>query len=167
MLVEHGPSIRAFVTHAYDASWPAGGYPAHVSAYTNWAGAFSTRDSLLVLSSLAPGLHGSNALEIVFHESMHQWDRRTLAVLDRVARARGVGVDDRLAHAMIFFTAGEATRRAVAGHVPYAEGGVWARGLEPLHQALIAAWLPWLDGKVTRERALADLVTRAAPQAPP
>ena len=93
---------------------------------------------------------------------MHQWDQRVLATLERIAKAEGEPLDNRLSHAMIFYTAGEATRRAVEGHVPYAEGGVWARGMEPLRQALAAAWQPWLDGKVSREAAIRDLVLKAA-----
>lgn len=163
MLRAHGPSILASITRAFGTSWPASGYPAHVTAYTNWAGAFSTDGELLVLSSLDPALRGSQALEVVFHESMHQWDQETFAALERAARGRGVGVADWLSHAMIFFTAGEATRRAVPGHVPYAEAaGIWARGREPLRRSLLAAWKPWLDGQSTREAALEALVAHAA-----
>jgi hypothetical protein len=161
LLQAHGRSILAFITRAYATSWPASGYPARVTAYTNWAGAFSTDGELLLLSSRDPALRGSQALETVFHESMHQWDQQTFAAIDRAAKAQGVRVDDWLSHAMIFYTAGEATRREVPGHVPYAEGGVWARGRESLRQALIASWQPWLDQKITREEALADLVMKA------
>lgn len=165
LLSKHGASILAYITRAYDAPWPQGGYVAYVTAYTNWAGAFSTDGGLLVLSSLSPDLHGSQALEIVFHESMHQWDEITFEALLRAAKSQGVRFDNRLSHAMMFFTAGEATRSAIEGHVPYAEGGVWARGMEPLRPALAATWKPWLDGKVTREEALKNLVVKAAPAA--
>jgi len=68
---------------------------------------------------------------------------------------------------MIFYTAGEALRRAVPGHVPYAEkNGVWARGKEPVKRALDSAWRPWLDDKITSEQAIADLVVRAAGPSP-
>ncbi|MEO8360697.1 MAG: hypothetical protein ABI672_11760 [Vicinamibacteria bacterium] len=161
-LEKHGPAILAFITRAYDAPWPKDGYVAHVTAYTNWAGAFSTDGGLLLLASLDPGLRGSQALEVSFHEAMHQWDQRVFAELERASKAQGVPFNNRLAHAMIFYTAGEATRQAVEGHVPYAEGGVWARGMEPLRKALAAEWQPWLDGKVTRDAALKALVLKAA-----
>ena len=80
------------------------------------------------------------------------------------AKAQGVEVDGWLSHALIFYTAGEATRRAIPEHVPYAKkNGVWARGREPLRQAVEAAWQPWLDGKTSRDAAIRDLVTKAAP----
>jgi len=54
--------------------WPAAGFPVHVWAYSNWAGAYSTTGDLLVISSQSPGNQATCGLEIVFHEGMHQWD---------------------------------------------------------------------------------------------
>lgn len=160
----HEKTILSFVTRAYEAPWPAAGFPVHVTAYTNWAGAFSTDGPLLLMSSLDPELTGSQALETAFHEAMHQWDQRILARLHAAAKETGVEVDGWLSHAMIFYTAGEATRRAVPGHVPYArKNGVWARGREPLRRAVEAAWQPWLDGKTAMDAAILDLVVKAAP----
>lgn len=162
--------ILTLITRAYGVAWPGGGFPVQICAYTNWAGAFSIRGPLILMSSVAPDLQGSLALETAFHESMHQWDDAMLRRLQSAAAAKRVAVDASLTHAMIFYTAGEAARRAIPGHVPYAEKtGVWARGLEPLRGALEAAWRPWLDGKVTSEQAITDLVVRAAgpPKAPP
>lgn len=160
----HEKAILSFVTKAYGAPWPSNGFPVHVTAYTNWAGAFSTDGPLLLMSSLDPELQGSQALETAFHEAMHQWDQRILARLHAAAKEAGVKVDGWLSHAMIFYTAGEATRRAVPGHVSYArKNGVWARGREPLRRAIEAAWQPWLDGKTSMDAAILDLVVRAAP----
>jgi len=39
----HGPSILTFITRAYAARWPEHGHPINVAAYSNWAGAYSTR----------------------------------------------------------------------------------------------------------------------------
>ena len=54
----YGADVLAYITHAYKLSWPAGGFPVHVSAYTNWAGAYSTTGNLLALSSRSEGLQG-------------------------------------------------------------------------------------------------------------
>src|SRR5712691_13278440 len=35
-----GPTVLDFITRAYQSPWPANGYPVHVAAYSNWAGAF-------------------------------------------------------------------------------------------------------------------------------
>lgn len=158
----HGEEILSLITGWYQQAWPAGGFPVHLSAFTNWAGAYSTSGNLLVVSSLDPELAGSLGLETIFHEAMHQWDDAVGAALAAAARAEGTNVPRSLSHAMIFYTAGEAARRAVPGHVPYAErSGVWRRRSGVFLPALQAAWQPYLDGKVTREAALEELVRLA------
>ncbi|HEU4387033.1 MAG TPA: transglutaminase-like domain-containing protein, partial [Blastocatellia bacterium] len=47
---QHGAPILSFITTAYMMEWPSGGFPVHISAYANWAGAYSTAGNLLVLS---------------------------------------------------------------------------------------------------------------------
>ena len=49
-----GAVIVAFVTWAYEQQWPSEGFPVEVSSYANWAGAYSTGDRLLVMSSSIP-----------------------------------------------------------------------------------------------------------------
>lgn len=156
-----GAGVLKFITRAYEMPWPASGYPVHLSAYSNWAGAYSTSGNLLVVAS-NPGAanQGLYGLEIVFHEGMHQWDDGMLALLRAQA---GTAAADRLprglSHALIFYTAGEAVRSVVPEHVPYADKfGVWARGMMPLQAALVEAWKPYLEGHGTRDQALKALV---------
>jgi hypothetical protein len=104
----HGAAILAFLTHAYGMAWPRDGYPVHLSAYANWAGAFSTRGNLLIVSTLDAGTRGDNGLETVFHEGMHQWDSEVFTLLRTQARAIDKLVPNFLSHALIFYTAGAA-----------------------------------------------------------
>lgn len=158
----HGAAVLGIITRAYGMPWPESGYPVHVSAYANWAGAYSTTGDLLVVASLAPGNGGTQGLEGLFHEGMHQWDAAVFTLLREQAATIGRRVPRNLSHAMIFFTAGDAVRRVVDGHVPYAEvSGVWARGMESLRDALAETWKPYLDGRGTRDQALAALVAKA------
>ncbi len=160
-VARHGEAILTRITKAYGMSWPADGYPIHYAGYTNWAGAYSTFGDLLVVSSLDPGQRGALGLETLFHEAMHQWDDEMNQLLRGHAQILGVTVPERLSHALIFFTAGDATRRAVPGHVPYAVAeGVWDRGWGGLKQALDETWQPYLEGRGTRDEALAALVRR-------
>ncbi|MCM3869520.1 MAG: hypothetical protein ND895_02320 [Pyrinomonadaceae bacterium] len=157
----HGAAVLAFITNAYKLQWPAAGFPVHVSAYSNWAGAYSTSGDLLVISSQSPGLQGTYGLETVFHEGMHQWDGQVFEALREQAVKVNKVFPRGLDHALIFFTAGEAVRRVVPGHVPYAEKfGVWQRGLGPMKVALEEIWKPYLDGQGTRDVALAELIKR-------
>jgi len=68
-----------------------------------------------------------------------------------------------------FYTSGEAVRRvAPAGYVPYAESaGVWQRGLQALRSAIEEIWLPYLNGRGTRDEALSVLVRRTLVVAKP
>lgn len=151
----------------YKLQWPAAGFPVHVSAYSNWAGAYSTTGDLLVISSQSPGVQATYGLETIFHEGMHQWDDQVFEVLREQARKVNKVAPRGLSHALIFFTAGEAVRRVVPGHVPYAEKfGVWQRGLGPMKVALEEIWKPYLEGHGTRDEAFAALIKRTAIEAP-
>lgn len=61
---------------------------------------------------------------------------------------------------MIFYTAGDAVRRQIPGHVTYAEAnGMWTSGPFARYKlALDKAWRPWLDGRTTRAAALAAVI---------
>jgi len=156
---QHGPTVLSFITRAYGFGWPEAGYGVHIAAYTNWAGAYSTRGDLLVLSSLTEGEQGLYGLETIFHEGMHQWDSQMFDAIRAQARLNNKVVPRGLSHALIFFTAGEAIRHVAPEHVPYAEKfGVWQRGMIQFKQPLEQTWKPYLGGKGTRDEALAELV---------
>ena len=163
----HGATVLAFITNAYKSEWPASGFPVHISAYANWAGAYSTKGDLLVLSSLDTSVQGAYGLETVFHEGMHQWDDQMFEVMRHEAVKLNKFFPRGLSHSLIFFTAGEAVRRVIPDHVPYAEKfGVWQRGWESFRVALNETWKPYLDGHSTRDEALAALIKLTAVEPP-
>jgi hypothetical protein len=167
LLDQHGVAVLAFITNAYKLQWPDNGFPVHVSAYSNWAGAYSTSGNLLVLASQSPGVQGEYGLETIFHEGMHQWDEKVFSALREQAIKLNKFFPRGLSHSLIFFTAGEAVRRVIPGHVPYAEKfGVWQRGLGPMKVALEESWKPYLDGHGTRDDAFAELIKRTAVEPP-
>jgi hypothetical protein len=167
LVARHGAAILAFITKAYRLEWPAAGFPVHVTAYANWAGAYSTTGNLLVLSSLSAGHQGNYGLETIFHEGMHQWDDQVLAALREQALKAGKFFPKGLTHSMIFFTAGEAVRGVAPEHVPYADKfGVWQRGLSSMKVALEEVWKPYLAGQGTRDEAFAALIRRTAIEPP-
>ncbi len=167
LVARDGAAVLAFITNAYKLEWPPAGFPVHVSAYSNWAGAYSTTGNLLVLSSQAPGIQGTYGLETIFHEGMHQWDEQIFEILREQAGRVNKFFPRGLDHALIFFTAGEAVRRVTPGYVPYAEKfGVWQRGWGSLKVALEEIWKPYLDGQGTRDEAFAELIKRTAIEPP-
>jgi len=160
----HGQAVLRLITHAYGMEWPASGYPVHLSAYTNWAGAYSTSGNLLVVATKAgAGTKDLDGLEIVFHEAMHQWDDQMIQILREDARKIGKLLPPDLSHALIFFTAGDAVHRVAPEHVPYADAyGIWSRGLKRFQVPLQQVWKPYLDGHGTRDEALAALAALVA-----
>jgi hypothetical protein len=162
LLDRHGQAVLTFITNAYGMTWPPDGFPVNVSAYSNWAGAYSTRGNLLVVAS-HKSQQGALGLEAVFHEAMHQWDDQMAEALEKEAQRLGRRVPAQLSHAIVFYTAGEAVRRVVPGHVPLGEVvGVWDRGIKPFRTAMIEVWKPYLDGRGSRSEALAELVRRTS-----
>jgi len=160
---KHGATVMAFITTTYKMQWPANGFDVHISAYSNWAGAYSTKGNLLVLSSLDPSTQGAYGFETIFHEGMHQWDQQIQDALIEQAKRIGKYFPRGLSHSMIFYTAGEAVRRVIPDHVPYAEKfGVWQRGMGSFKVALDETWKPYLDGHGTRDEAFASVITRTA-----
>lgn len=162
LLARYGAQVLAYITGKYQEPWTPGGYPVNVTAFSNWAGAYSTDDALLVLSSMSPNNAGDQGFEIIFHEAMHQWDEAIVARLDRLAKANqtppiGAGIT----HAMIFYTAGEAVKAAVPGHQRYADvSGVWNRGMTEQKALLERDWQPYLDGKISLDEALLRLLRK-------
>ena len=156
----HGAAILDYITSRYQQKWPASGYPVNVSGYTNWAGAYSTGNRLLVVSSLDKEQSGLSGLEILFHESMHQWDEAIDARIKAAAGRAHKPAPDNLSHALIFYTAGQAVRSIARDYTPYADAqGVWGRGMSAIKPVLDAAWKPYLDGKGTFDEAL-DAILR-------
>ena len=158
-LKRYGPQVLAYVTRAYQEPWEKGGYPVNVTAFSNWAGAYSTSFNLLVVSSMNPGNQGLHGFEITFHEAMHQWDEEIDARLLRLSKTHGLKFEDLLSHAMIFYTTGEAMRSVVPPHTPYTElAGIWKGPMGSFKPALDAHWKPYLDGKTALDDALVGLL---------
>jgi hypothetical protein len=160
-LGEHGDQVRDYVTRAYQIQWPKDGYQVNVSAYSNWAGAYSTSGDLIVISSLDEGTAGSLGLESIFHEAMHQWDDEMMSRLERLSKTHQAPAPrEGITHALIWYTAAEAVKRAIPAHVGYAEsGGMWKQKLLGSFKAgLDAHWKPYLDGHGTLDAALLGLL---------
>ena len=160
-LEEHGAKVLASLTQWYQLDWPEAGFVINMSGYSNWAGAYSTRGNLIVVSSLDPGMVGSLGLESIFHEAMHQWDDEMQARLARLSKTHQTPRPRQgLTHALIWYTVAEAVKREVPGHRGYAEvGGMWNQKLLGSFKAgLDKHWQPYLDGKSTLDEALHALL---------
>jgi hypothetical protein len=162
LVAKGGEAVLNDVTRIYQLPWPEAGFPIHVSAWANWAGAFSTSGNLLIISSLDEGNRGLTAFETSYHEAMHQWDSQIFDALALHARQQMKKIPYGLTHAMIWMTVPEAIARVSPGYVGIAESlGLWrTQPIVTFKPILEEAWKPYLAGKGTRDDALAAIVTR-------
>jgi hypothetical protein len=163
LLAQHGDSAAAWEARAFGVPLPGSPVPVDVSAYANWAGAYTTEGpSHITISSLNEGNHGTAAFEMLFHEVLHTMDGALFEQYRAAALAQGKRMLRNPTHPFVFYTAGEVTRRLFPGHVPYAEsGGLWARSRDmgPMLPLLRRHWQPWLDGTISLDEALRRIAT--------
>jgi hypothetical protein len=115
-------------------------------------------------SSTVPELQGLNGFETLFHEASHAFaDRVTDALFERCRVAKKNCGD--LWHAVLFYTAGEETRRALpaneqANFSPYAyKNGLYERGDYPKYRRLLETiWRDHMDGRIDFDSAVRKLV---------
>jgi hypothetical protein len=161
LLEQHGDKVLDYITRKYEVEWPKDGFPVNISGYANWAGAYSTAGNLIVVSSLDEGTAGSLGLESIFHEAMHQWDEQIQARLSRLSKEHQTAPPrEGITHALIWYTAAEAVKSVIPGHVGYAEsGGMWKqKQMGSFKAGLDAHWKPYLDGRGTLDAALVGLL---------
>ena len=156
LLARYGRPISDIITKAYRQSWPKEGLTVQMCAYANWAGAYSTAGRLIVMAGTSEGEAGSEGLETIFHEAIHQWDDAMIPRLREIGERLHIDFPHNVFHSLIFYTAGYATAQVVPGHHPYADA-LWARGL-PGKAELDRYWLPYLHGEGDLEHALNGLV---------
>jgi hypothetical protein len=165
LLDAHGPRLARAVAAAYGKTWPAQPVDVDVSVQAGPFGAYTTSGppAHVVISSLDPRYRVC-ALEMLFHEASHGWDDVLTAGLARAAAAQRKSPPPQLWHAVLFFTAGELTRRelAAAGDEDYVEmalrNGNYDRACGGCRPLLLKHWGPRLDGRASVDEALSALV---------
>ncbi|HXO18668.1 MAG TPA: hypothetical protein VOA87_01960 [Thermoanaerobaculia bacterium] len=167
MLEDAGEELKKAHSQVYPTPWPAR-VRVDVTAAAGPVGAYTFGTEARahsMISSRHLGNQGFAALESLFHEASHAGADDALAsAIRRHAEKLGVKAPPDLWHAIIFYTSGELTRRALAArgvtdYIPYAiRQGVYARAWPRYLEALKANWQPYLDGRSTLDEALGRLV---------
>lgn len=126
----------------------------------------------VVISSTDRGYQGFAALEMLMHEPSHaivasDESGAIGADLKRAANELGVRPMANLWHAILFYTSGELTRRSLAkrgvSHYQPSVIGMYERGFRGFRQSLETHWQAYLDGKVSREAAIRQILIETAP----
>ena len=125
-----------------------------------------------VMTSTEPGYQGFAALEMLMHEPSHVIVGATSGAiggdLAHISSELGIKPYSYLWHAILFYTSGELTRRALAkrgvnNYQPSILGMYEHGGYGDLRKSLEKNWQAYLDGKVSREAAIRQLLIETAP----
>jgi hypothetical protein len=170
MVKQFSQTLIKQLTGAYKAKWPTGLIRVDVVEYANWAGAYTTfddADKVHITMSTDSNNQGFSALELLFHESSH-WmvgprDGAVAQAIARECKAKNKPIPGGLWHAIIFYTAGEFTRRnlseyGVSDYKPYAYRGLYERAWPNLQRPLELYWQPYLEGTVDFDKAISNLI---------
>jgi hypothetical protein len=172
LIRQKGLGLAERLAEIYQSRWPKEKIRVEVTAYANWAGAYTTLDPLRVtISSKDSGNQGEPALEIIFHEASHGLAGSVQAAIVRECRQRNKAIPRDLWHALLFYTTGETIKAAMKDvdppgvkpgqpYVPYAvREGLYARGWAGYLQLLERYWQPYLEGRATFDDAIARMVS--------
>lgn len=174
---EKGLGLAERLSQVYQTRWPREKIRVDVTAYANWAGAYTTLDPLrVVIASTDPRNQGSSALEILFHEASHGIAEPVQLAINRECRQRDKAIPRDLWHALLFYTTGEVIKPALdasSGNSPQGSSGaggteympyafrerLYQRGWDDYLNLLTRFWQPYLDGKATFDDAIAHMVS--------
>jgi hypothetical protein len=177
LVIEQGVGLSERLADIYDTHWPRQKIRVDVTAYANWAGAYTTLDPLRVtIASLDSRNQGAEALEVLFHEASHGIAEPVQDAIIRECRQRDKAIPRDLWHALIFYTTGEVIRPILAsaektpasqdgnvpggGYTPYAiREGLYQRGWNSYLDVLRRFWQPYLDGRASFSDAIARMVS--------
>jgi hypothetical protein len=177
LVIDQGVGLSERLADIYQTRWPRQKIRVEISAYANWAGAYTTLDPLRVtISSLDSRNQGAEALEVLFHEASHRIAEPVEEAIIRECRQRDKAIPRDLWHALVFYTTGEVLRPVLTssgtaagdpdgstpggGYTPYAvREGLYQRGWNDYFKLLQRFWQPYLDGKSTFDDAIARMVS--------
>ncbi len=166
LLSRHGAALSRRVAASYGQSWPSPPVPVDVCVQAGPVGAYTTANPThTTVASTHPSLRGLAALEMLFHEASHGWDQELENAIGKASAAHKKTVPPQLWHGVLFYNAGELTRRTLleAGVSDYVEYAVQQDVYPNLcgagcRERVAKHWDPHLDGKVSLEEALDGLV---------
>jgi hypothetical protein len=160
----YGVALNAAILRAYDVMTPDNPVWVDVSVRAHPNGAYETGPvTHVVISSVDTGYRGYAALEMLFHERSHAWGGVLARTIFAAASEQGVTVPPQLPHAVLFYTAGELTRRELMAHgidyIHYAQRGIYTNMCGAGCQDKMAVhWIPHLEGKQSIAESLSKLV---------
>jgi hypothetical protein len=177
MIENLGVELSGQLAEVYQTAWPAQRLRVDVVCYGGPFGAYTTLDPVHVtISSHDPRNRGVYGFEVLFHESSHALAGAVNKGIARAFRERDKPIPRNFWHALLFYTTGEIVRRDVeygtmtitddraaggtSAYLPYAARfGLYSGSWERFRGLLDLYWLPYLDGRVSFDAAMARIAT--------
>lgn len=164
LVARYGEQLSRAVAASYGMEWPSHPLPVDLSISAGAVGAYTTYPPHTTLSPTHGDYHGLPSLEMLFHEGSHQWGRPISMAIRTAAEARKKEVPFGLWHAVLFYNTAELTRRVLAedgigNYVDYGGEGIYKDLCgDGCRARVVKHWTPHLDGTVSMETALENLV---------
>jgi hypothetical protein len=176
MIQSMGVELSSQLADVYQTPWPAKRMRVDIVWYAGPFGAYTTLDPVHVtISSHDPRNRGIYGFEVLFHEASHALAGAVNAAIAHEFRERDKPIPRDFWHALLFYTTGEIVRRDVqygtmrltedagtsaSAYLPYAARfGLYSGSWERFRSLLDLYWLPYLDGKVSFQTAMARMAT--------
>ena len=174
MIQKMGVELSGQLAEVYQRPWPSQRLRVDVVWYAGPFGAYTLLDPIHVtISSHDPRNRGVYGFEVLFHESSHALAGAVTAAIAHNFRDRDKPIPRDFWHSLLFYTTGEIVRRDVeygtmtftseqtnspSTYLPYAARfGLYSGSWEHFRGLLDLYWLPYLDGKVSFDTAMARL----------
>ena len=172
LVYKYGAPLIRRIAAAYEVEWPSEPIPIDLSVAAGAVGAYTTSPPThTTLGPDDPGYQGPASLEMLFHETSHAWGRKLQLAIVHAEEAHNQKVPPQLWHAVLFYNAGELTRRAYqANGIAYTEYALKKNIYNDLcgegcRDRVAAAWDRHLSGTASMDEAL-DALVSAWPSTP-
>jgi hypothetical protein len=176
MVRQMGLELSGQLAEVYQRPWPVARLRVDVVWYAGPYGAYtSLNPTHVTISSHDERNQGVYGFEVLFHESSHALAGAVTEAISREFRKRDKLIPRDLWHALLFYTTGELVRRdliygtltsaSLQGTNPFkyqpyaARFGLYSGAWEAFRGLLDLYWRPYLDGKVSLDRAIAQLAS--------
>jgi hypothetical protein len=174
LILQHADAVKAGIAAAFQVDPPKAPILVDLARDIGLALAYTTNGppGTAGHTVVAPqkNMDPDVALNTIYHEISHTMDERIMPLVDKEASRQGVSIPPDLWHALTLYTTGMIARRELrppedrrpygpdADRVTMFERNGWREILAVLEKY----WQPHLDGMVSLEKALSDVVRNAA-----
>ncbi len=167
-----GVGVSEQLATIYQTAWPREATRVDVVWSLGPLGAYTTLNPVHVtVASSDPRNQGTASFEVLFHEASHALAGELNQAIARECRQEGKPIPRELWHAVLYYTAGEITRRMYAetsrfsggasgsDYTSYADrNGLYDKDWNQYRTVIDLYWQPYLDGKASFDKAIARMI---------